>query len=290
MCNKIDKHSYPEIIKNIKNRLNGQKIDIIIGGPPCQAYSYIGRARDKNNMKWDHRKFLYRYYVEFLKEFKPKIFVFENVPGLVSSGSGIYLKQMRKLMKEAGYETKYEILDAANFGVPQHRKRVILVGWNKKSTLKDYPNFSEIDRDYIVKDFLFELPKISSGKGQQIKKFLSKNVLLENLGIVNPEFSFLMNHIARPNISRDLEIYRRAVVSKKEGENIKYNTLPQKLKTHKNETSFLDRFKVVDFKAKGSHTVVAHIAKDGHFYIHPDIKQNRSLTVREDGPITDLSG
>ena len=90
-----------------------------------------------------------------------------------------------------------------------------------------------------------------------------------------------MDHITRPHTDRDLEIYHLAVLAKQKGENIKYNTLPERLKTHNNEISFLDRFKVVDADAPGSHTVVAHIAKDGHFYIHPDLKQNRSLSVRE---------
>ena len=65
------------------------------------------------------------------------------------------------------------------------------------------------------------------------------------------------------------------------GERLNYTTLPKRLKTHNNQHSFFDRFKVIDADASYSQTVVAHIAKDGHYYIHPDIKQNRSITVRE---------
>jgi DNA (cytosine-5)-methyltransferase 1 len=90
-----------------------------------------------------------------------------------------------------------------------------------------------------------------------------------------------MDHFARPNSKHDLEIYSLAVGVKADGKNIKYNELPKRLKTHKNEDVFLDRFRVVDAIARGSQTVLAHIAKDGHYYIHPDLKQNRSLTVRE---------
>ena len=71
ICAKIGKNNYGELIKEIKKRLNGEKLDIIVGGPPCQAYSYIGRARDNKNMRGDERNFLYRYYIEFLKAFKP---------------------------------------------------------------------------------------------------------------------------------------------------------------------------------------------------------------------------
>lgn len=281
ICAKIEKENYKELIGQIKKRLNGEKLDIIVGGPPCQAYSYIGRARDEKSMRRDKRNFLYRYYVEFLKALKPKIFVFENVPGLISAGKGKYLKDMRCLMKRAGYDTDYKILNAADFGVPQNRKRVILVGWNKTSKLNGYPDFPATEREYVVKDFFAGLPKVQAGTGRRVGKFSKRNMLLEKLGILNPKFGILMDQVARPNTRQDLEIYRHAVLVKQKGENIKYNKLPSRLKTHNNEEGFLDRFKVVNNKARGSHTVVAHIAKDGHFYIHPDIKQNRSLTVRE---------
>jgi DNA (cytosine-5)-methyltransferase 1 len=280
MCAKIGEDNYKKLIREVKKRLNRKKLDIIIGGPPCQAYSYIGRARDDKNMRHDKRNFLYRYYVEFLKTLKPKIFVFENVPGLETAGKGKYLRDMQKLMKSAGYDTDYKILNAVDFGVPQNRKRIILIGWNKKSKLKSYPDFPSVKRTYLVKDFFVGLPKIKAGIKYPIKK-LKGNVLLEKLGIFDPKFGILMDHAARPNTKQDLEIYRHAVLEKQKGKNIKYNLLPKHLKTHNNENVFLDRFKVINITNKGSHTIVAHIAKDGHFYIHPDIKQNRSLTVRE---------
>lgn len=281
ICSKIGEDNYKNLIEQIEVRLNGQDLDIIVGGPPCQAYSFIGRARDENNMRNDDRNFLYKYYVEFLKALKPKIFVFENVPGLKSAGKGKYLKDMQRLMKKAGYKTDYKILNAADFGVPQNRKRIILVGWNDSSKLKIYPNLESVRRDYLVKNFLDDLPKIKSGESRDIRRFSKRNELLERLGILKPGFGLLIHHISRPNTKQDLEIYKMAVAAKKNGENIKYNRLPDRLRTHKNKTGFLDRFKVVDPKARGSHTIVAHIAKDGHFYIHPSLKQNRSLTVRE---------
>lgn len=281
ICAKIEKDNYRELIRQIKERLKGQKLDIIIGGPPCQAYSYIGRARDSKNMRRDERNFLYRHYLEFLKALKPKIFVFENVPGLETAGKGKYLRDMRRLMKRAGYNTDYKILNAADFGVPQNRKRVILVGWSKISKLNSYPDFPATERDYVVKDFFAGLPKVQAGTGRRVEKFSKRNILLEKLGIFNPKFGILMDQVARPNTRQDLEIYRRAVLAKQKGENIKYNHLPERLKTHNNEDGFLDRFKVINTNVRGSHTIVAHIAKDGHFYIHPSIKQNRSLTVRE---------
>jgi DNA (cytosine-5)-methyltransferase 1 len=282
ICAKIGADNYEELIAQVKKRLNGGQLDIVVGGPPCQAYSHIGRAVDDKNMRWDNRKFLYRYYVEFLKALKPKIFVFENVPGLMTSGKGRYLREMRKLMKRAGYETDFRVLNTVDFGVPQNRRRIILVGWNKESKLDSYPEFPVYSREYFVRDFFSDLPKIKAGAGQQIiRNFVSNNKVLGELVIANPNLGILMDHVARPHKENDLEIYRIAIQVKADGGNIKYNELPKRLKTHKNECAFLDRFKVIDAAARGSQTILAHIAKDGHYYIHPDLKQNRSLTVRE---------
>jgi DNA (cytosine-5)-methyltransferase 1 len=92
----------------------------------------------------------------------------------------------------------------------------------------------------------------------------------------------LTQHIARPHRDQDKEIYKIAIQKwENRHERLNYNDLPEHLKTHQNRTSFFDRFKVVAADLPYSQTVVAHIAKDGHYYIHPDSKQNRSISVRE---------
>ena len=100
-----------------------------MGGPPCQAYSLIGRAADKNGMKDDDRNYLYIQYAEFLKKYKPKAFVFENVLGLLSAkdkNEEKYLDKMLKLFRKIGYETEYQLLHANDFGVlPKIRKHFI---------------------------------------------------------------------------------------------------------------------------------------------------------------------
>ena len=280
ICEKIDEN-YKSLIDKLRHIVGDRRIDVIVGGPPCQAYSYIGRARDINRMKNDDRNYLYKYYVEFLKAFRPKVFVFENVPGLVSAGGGQYLDDMRKLMKKAGYNTDYKILNAVNYGVPQNRRRVILIGWNRKSGLDAYPLPDEVKRNYKVKDVFSDLPSLAAGGGSEVQESRARNLILESLGVTSEKFKLLIDHRTRPHNARDLEIYNYAVKLKGKGENLRYNNLPDHLKTHKNEKSFLDRFKVVDESADGSHTVVAHIGKDGHYYIHPDLKQNRSLSIRE---------
>ena len=89
-------------------------------------------------------------------------------------------------------------------------------------------------------------------------------------------------HIARPHISRDREIYRKVITAWfKDKKRIKYTDLPEELCTHRNRTAFLDRFKVVASDMPACHTMMAHISKDGHYFIHPDLEQARSITVRE---------
>ena len=274
----------PIIHKNIEKQLEGNEVDLIIGGPPCQAYSLVGRARSANGMKGDHRNYLYLDYAKFLEKYKPKIFVFENVQGLKSAGNGIYLNEMEKLFQEKGYKMKLFTLEANNFGVLQNRKRIIIIGW-KKSIFFDIPDLEAVKKtaDYKVKSLFTDLPKLMAGEGKD--KFLryrtKTNNYLDKNGIRNG-IDILTQHVARPNTNQDKEIYRIAVEKwNAKKERLNYNDLPERLKTHKNRDSFFDRFKVVGANESYSQTIVAHIAKDGHYYIHPDIEQNRSISVRE---------
>ena len=276
-----------EMIFNRIDEINqGQKVDLIIGGPPCQAYSLIGRAADKNKMKEDDRNFLYIQYGEFLKKYQPDYFVFENVIGLYSAKdkAGVrYLDKLIELYREIGYETEYQTLNAADYGVLQQRRRVILIG--RKGTKKGfYPTFEKQEKLVKVDEIFKGQPKLYAGEGSMgITSYVSEETseyLLKKKITNGLDFTTL--HIARPQNEQDKEIYREAIKKWFEkGERLNYNDLEGHLKTHKNRHSFVDRFKVVAPNLPASQTVVAHIAKDGHYYIHPDIEQNRSLTVRE---------
>lgn len=278
----ISPETLPSIFGKIDKQLGKQKVDLVIGGPPCQAYSVAGRARDPKGMTEDPRNHLYKYYVEFLKRYKPKMFVFENVPGILSANNGGYLELIFEAVREAGYELDKKVLNAKHFGVLQDRKRVIIIGWKKSLKFK-YPLFEENEPQYeILKDLFSDLPKIKNGKGTWgvVEYAKETNTYLEKSGIRNG-VDFTSQHIARPNNQNDLEIYKIAVnkwVS--ENKRLNYAELPERLIKHSNTKSFTNRFQVVNH-AGVSHTVVAHICADGHYYIHPDIKQNRSITVRE---------
>jgi DNA (cytosine-5)-methyltransferase 1 len=276
----ISPETLPQIFNIIDQELQEKDVDIVIGGPPCQAYSVAGRAR--KNMDDDPRNHLYKHYVEFLKRYKPKMFVFENVPGILSASNGKYLEKIFSAVKEQGYELEKNVLNAKDFNVLQDRKRVIIIGWRKDLKLQ-YPKFDSKEVQYEVLKHLFsDLPKLKSGQGEwNATKYIKKtNSYLESTGIRNG-IDFTTQHIARYNNENDLEIYRIAVEKWiNENKRLNYSELPERLIRHNNTKTFTNRFQVVNHKGV-SHTVVAHICADGHYYIHPDINQNRSITVRE---------
>lgn len=270
-----------ETIEDIFKLIGNEEIDIIIGGPPCQAYSLVGRSRDPDRMKNDPRNYLYRQYIKFIKKYKPKLFVFENVIGILSAQEGKIFESIKDEMKEVGYNLDYRILDASDFGVLQSRRRVILIGW-KTDIDFSYPDFENVELKWNINDLFHDLPSIQSGDSMEVGKHLDmKNEILDEMKIRSSEWDILTQHTARKNNDRDLKIYKYCVeIWNEERRRVRYDELPEELRTHNNLESFLDRFKVVDGLGV-CHTMVAHISKDGHHYIHPDITQNRSLTVRE---------
>jgi DNA (cytosine-5)-methyltransferase 1 len=279
----ISKKTISSIFKKIDDQINEKrKVDLIIGGPPCQAYSLVGRSRDPNGMKGDKRNYLFRYYGEFLNRYKPEYFVFENVLGLLTAGNSRYLKQMLKLFAELGYSVaEPTVLNAEDYGVLQKRRRVFLIGRRGKGKFK-FPRPEKIENWWEIKrDLLFDLPKLKPGEALDVTSYTKPaNEYLKNYGIRNGK-NFVTQHITRDHNSRDLEIYSLAIEKWINGKiRLKYTDIPKSLQTHKNTAAFLDRYKVIDPDGH-SHTIVAHIAKDGHYYIYPDPNQVRSISVRE---------
>jgi len=288
----ISSSSFDKIVADIRTNLKIQKlekVDVVIGGPPCQAYSIVGRARMKSKVACDPRNYLYKHYVKFLEEFQPKMFVFENVPGILSAANGKHFQDIKNAIHNAGYHMELKELIASDFGVLQNRKRIIIIGWKKDDRKKDYtyPEFETIENKYIVKDALNDLPSIRpasiiEGKG----KYRSKpSQYLIEAGIRDSNFDILTQHETRMHNERDLKIYKIAIEKwNKEKKKLCYKELCEEhpeLCTHKNKTSFTNRFNVIKADQPASHTILAHMAMDGHYYIHPDINQLRSLSVRE---------
>ena len=282
----ISQETLPSIFKDIDALLGNEKLDLIVGGPPCQAYSIAGRARSENKMVGDKRNYLYKLYAEFLKKYQPKYFVFENVLGLLSArdeDGTLHFDNMRKLFKTCGYTTDFRPLNASDYGVLQNRKRIILIGYRGEKT-DFYPEIPVVKSKHKVGELFCDLPPIKAGEGVitpvETAHYTGKYLFSSKIKEYDKEpVTF---HQARPNTSQDLEIYRIVVDTwNKSKTRIAYTDLPERLRTHNNTKSFLDRFKVVAGNLTCAQTVVAHISRDGHYFIHPDIRQNRSLTPRE---------
>ena len=149
-----------------------QKIDVIIGGPPCQTFSSLGKGKISSlgkKIEKDPRNFLYTDFIRFVKFFSPKCFVMENVPGFQRQMNGKVFKQFLDLFEDKDYKINFKILNSKNFGVPQNRERLFIVGI--KNQIFKFPDethfdnrnnlFKCIDNNYVnVNDALNDLPVI----------------------------------------------------------------------------------------------------------------------------------
>ena len=263
----------------IKLLAKGRKIDMIIGGPPCQAYSLLGRHR--KTMEDDPRTLLYLQYGKFLKEFKPKGFVFENVPGLLSAKKGEHFQNLQSYFDKLGYKVHFKMLNASDYGVLQERRRIIIVGWQKDNDM-GYPEIKKVSTDAVINDILEDLPLLKAGEKEMVSSYKKENnSYLRESGIRADSEKFVTQNITRPVNANDAAIYAYAIkMWNSKQVRVKYTDLPIEFRTQKNENSFLDRFKVVNGNGN-AHTIVAHLAKDGHYYIHPSLNVCRSISVRE---------
>lgn len=283
---KYSETNHKQIEKNgLRGLIGKQKVNLIIGGPPCQAYSIAGRAQDKNSMKDDYRNYLFESFVKVVDEFKPEVFVFENVPGLLSAtpGGKPVTERIYEAFNEVGYEIrnpeliKKSVYTASELGVPQKRNRVIIIGVKKSTKISLEELYNELDRlkknitPKNVQDAIGHLPKFKPLKKQ--KRVNGRNISHELVKEGNVKF-----HEARFHNERDVEIFRNWLkneMNKSSSQNkiSFYNDLMGKKSNHA-------KYRNLEWD-KPSPTVVAHLYKDGLMFIHPDVNQARSITVKE---------
>ncbi len=291
ICATIGEETVNNIFSVVDAIRGSRCIDLIIGGPPCQAYSVAGRARMGKDVENDPRNELYKYYVQFIEKYNPKMFVFENVLGIITAKRGKPFADLKRLVDDLGYDMDCKVQVASQHGVLQNRQRVIIVGWKRtKSGKYKYPDIPIEEMPYkVLSDLFADLPDRKAGEGQlcepiQYIKPLGKMPYLFKSGI-RGTLNFTTQHVARPLNNNDRKIYKMAVemwLNKRQ--RLNYAKLPSELQKHKNKETFLNRFSVVDPDGC-CHTVVAHIAMDGHYYIYPTknptVDTVRSITVRE---------
>ena len=140
------------------------KIDLIVGGPPCQGFSQKGQRKSIN----DERNFLFRYYYEVVALVKPKYFVMENVPNLLTTEDGYFKKEIESLFESIGYKIVSDVLNASDFGVPQNRKRAVIIG-----RLGDYPLSmpKPKTRKVTIWDAISDLAYLESGEGAEVQEY-----------------------------------------------------------------------------------------------------------------------
>lgn len=288
-----------DILTCIENEIKNETVDLLIGGPPCQAYSSLGRAKDENGMKDDPRNFLFESYEKILTHFKPKIFVFENVTGLLTAKLGnkkivdIILKKLGKKYNLIENPSDM-VLNSCEYGVPQVRKRIILIGVRKDIQIDPKEIYSGIIKTHYntettnkekankkkfvtVKDAIYDLPPIKPGEGDMIIKHKVKkwNDFLQK--IRSKEDLELLDHVARTHNEIDRARYREMSKNKWTFKEL----LDKKPMLNHIKQRVFDNSYVVQFWDKPSRTIIAHLYKDGNQFIHPDFKQERTLTPRE---------
>lgn len=294
MCDDITRNG---LIEDIEKRVNSN-VDLIIGGPPCQAFSSVGRAQDPNSMENDPRNYLFENYLEILNHFKPKVFIFENVKGLLSAkpnGVNIFKLIISKMRETYNVidDPKVILLNSVNYGVPQMRERVILIGVRKDIDLDpktiydkirethyapDSKEYNGLKKYVTVREAISDLPKLLPGEGEEIVENY-KSDTNEYLNIIKDKsFNKVYNHVARKHNEKDRERYRILSANKnwqlKELKEIRPDLV------HHDPKHFANRYTVQEYDKPGK-TIVAHLYKDGNLFIHPDSEQERTFTVRE---------
>jgi len=286
-----------DVINHFKHVSKETGIDLLLAGIPCQTFSSVGKAQDKNAMKNDERNWLYKYFLKYLEISRPKVFIIENVRGILSSkrnGVNIF-DDISKNVSKLGYkildDKKKILLNAVNFSIPQDRKRIFLIGIDKSinicpSIIYDkLKSTSSTNNNFTVKDAISDLPKLLPGQGEEEINFISQSNNLYIKKLRNKNFNKLYNHVCRKH--NDNDILRYKYLSKNNWNLLDLYKIKPEL-VHHDPAHFKNRYTVQTLDKPGR-TIVSHLHKDGNLFIHPDYKQHRTFTVREAARIQSFS-
>ena len=275
----------------LKRRLGlRKKLDVLIGGPPCQAYSLAGRIRDADGMQNDYRNYLFESYIDVLKWAEPKVFVFENVPGILSAAPGgkSIVSRISSSFSKAGYtvlpDFRHALFDMSEFGVPQKRTRVILIGLsNARYGRQALHKLVDFYSDFIASNAVSTPVTASAAIGDLPKFFpVPRGTSTDRTSHEGATKAVVCNHTPRFHNSRDIEIFRMLAEDLQTGR-MRYQSADalKALYTEKTgRTSAVHKYHVLR-PDKPSNTIPAHLYKDGLRHIHWDPDQARSITVRE---------
>ena len=264
-------------------------IDIIIGGPPCQAYSIAGRVRDEHGMENDYRNYLFEHYLSIVDRYQPDLFIFENVPGLLSAAphgkkvSEIITKEFAKKGYIITKNLPQAIVNTANYNVPQNRKRIILVGLHEKSFKENPLNILDDFYQNILpahrgKKILTVRDAI--GKMPVLRPFWDKEHHSRKVSHSTPQCEITW-HVPRYSNTRDMETFQTLAEDVESGRFLYDSKKIAELYEEKiGSKSPIHRYHVLEPDVPST-TIIAHLHKDGNRFIHYDSKQARTITPRE---------
>ena len=266
---------------DVKRLSKHRRIDVLAGGPPCQAFSSVAVAKWRSlGMPSTMSHPINRLYVEFLRlvlEVGPKFFVMENVERMLSIGEGQVTRNVKSVLK-GRYSVRFYKKDVAEFGVPQHRRRALVIG--NRLNLEN----PELDGGYsganghkkplvTVRDAIADLPRIKQGGGTDAMTYPKTGKVSPYATRMRSRTNVVRNHVARRHSRRDLRIFSMIRPGKCIAD------IPGKYNPYRKDI-FLDKYRKQPWH-KPSSTILAHLSKDGLMFIHPDGSQNRSITPRE---------
>lgn len=276
--------------KGLDYYVNGSNgIDVIIGGPPCQAYSIAGRVRDEHGMEDDYRNFLFEHYLSIVNRYRPDLFIFENVPGILSAAphgmkvSEIIPREFAKIGYVVTNNLSRAVVNAADYNVPQNRKRVILLGINssvfssnQQEILNDfYENILPSHKGktvFTVKDAIGDLPPLTAYWDEEHHKTRKSHSTPDCIySWHEPRYSNTRDMDTFKTLAEDIESGKREYDSKKIAD-----LYEEKI----GSKSPIHRYHVLE-PGQPSTTIIAHLYKDGNRFIHYDSKQARTITPRE---------
>ena len=262
------------------------EFDAIIGGPPCQGWSRVGRGKlrslkTESNRQTDSdpRNHLYENFLRTIDHFRPKVAVMENVPGMLSHNGKNVAELVATSMQGLGFVTSWALLDATDYGIPQIRKRLFFVGIRKDLGVEfqfPAPLTPDGKRLYpltTVRDAISDLPILRNGSRKWIQPYVERPGASKYAQRMRKQADrkTVFDHVCRTHNDDDLEAFRLM----KEGG--LYRDLPQRLKRYRDDI-FDDKYKKLYWK-RPSWCVTAHLSKDCYTHIHPS--QARTISVRE---------
>lgn len=254
-------------------RLKAGQLDVLAGGPPCQAYSVYNHQRGMH----DERSFLFREYLRLVEGLSPRWVIMENVMGILSAGQGAAVRAITEGFKKLGYEMEFRVLKAEQYGVPQERRRVVFIG-NRTGDPIAFPEPThgpDLDPFTTVFDAISDLPRLNNGGSWLSDAYASEpqSAYQAELRRGSPG---VRNHSA-PKLARINEQRMRHIPRGGSWRDIPVDLLPSGMKKAR-RCDHTKRYGRLDWKGLSS-TILTKCDVHWGAYIHPE--DDRSLTVRE---------